>query len=169
MGTYLSSFSPSLSLSLSLSVSLCLSLSLLSLSLSLYLKFGAAHEKRYLMALGKEHRQFRGAFGRWRTAAIDRTTFQAFHGKWKVSLDTLKRSRRVRILRRMGTVSKSATFWQRKVWIQRHFIGEKLSCKFLARKSANFFAIFSATKMTSLPSHSLCTSLSLTERTSRTI
>ena len=78
-------------------------------------------------------------------------------------------------------------FWQRKVWTQRHFRGEKLRCKFLARKSAklfanfgvlarksaNFFANISATKVTSLSSislslsFSLYLSLSLTERTSR--
>ena len=61
------------------------------------------------------------------------------------------------------------------MWIQRHLRGEKLRCKFLAwksakllanlsvlaRKSANFFANFSATKVTSLPSISLSLSLSL--------
>ena len=73
--------------------------------------------------------------------------------------------------RRMGTVSKSATFWQRKVWTWRHSRGEKLRCKFWARKSANsspilrckflarksakLIANFSATKVTSLPSLSL--------------
>ena len=31
-------------------------------------------------------------------------------------------------------------FWQRKVWTQRHSRGEKLRCKFLARKSAKLFA-----------------------------
>ena len=81
-------------------------------------------------------------------------------------------------------------FWQRKVWIDSApFKREKLRCKFLARKSAKFFANtkvqifgkeiaklianFSATKVTSLPSLSLsvslCISLSLTECTSRTI
>ena len=58
-------------------------------------------------------------------------------------LTEVKRSRRVRILRRMRTVSESATSWQRKVWTQRHFRGEKLRCKFLARKSAKLFANFS--------------------------
>ena len=55
-------------------------------------------------------------------------------------------------------------FWQRKVWTQRPSRGEKLiiiRCKFLARKSTKFFANFSATKVTSLSSHSLSLSLSL--------
>ena len=70
-------------------------------------------------------------------------------------------------------------FWQRKVWTQRHLRGEKPRCKFLARKSAkffanfsvlarksaNFFANFSATKVTSLPSISLSLSLSLSHLT----
>ena len=82
-------------------------------------------------------------------------------------------------------------FWQQKVWTQRPSRGEKLRCIFLARKSAKFLANFSvfatkgakflanfsATKVTSLPSHSLSLSLSLSlylslslaERTSRTI
>ena len=36
-------------------------------------------------------------------------------------------------VRRMRTVSKSATFWQRKVWTQRHSKGEKLRCKFFGK------------------------------------
>ena len=42
-------------------------------------------------------------------------------------------------------------FWQRKVWIQRHSRGEKLRCKFMARKSAKLIANFSATMVTSPP------------------
>ena len=42
-------------------------------------------------------------------------------------LAEVKRSQRVRLLRRMRTVRKSATFWQRKVWTQRHFVGEKVT------------------------------------------
>ena len=42
--------------------------------------------------------------------------------------------------RRTRTVSKSATFWQRKVWTQRPSRGEKLRCRFLARKSAKLSA-----------------------------
>ena len=68
-------------------------------------------------------------------------------------------------------------FWhaQRKVWTQRHSREEKVRCKFLARKSAKLIATFSASKVTSFPSLPLCislslsVSLSLTERTSRTI
>ena len=68
-------------------------------------------------------------------------------------------------------------FWQRKEWTQRPSRGEKLRCKFLARKVQNslpilrwkflarkgekFIANFSATKVTSPPSHSLSLSLSL--------
>ena len=44
-----------------------------------------------------------------------------------------------------------------------------LRCTFLARRSAKLIANFSATMVTSLPSFSLCISLSLTECTSRTI
>ena len=65
--------------------------------------------------------------------------------------------------------------WQRKVWTQYPSRGEKLGCtffarkmqkssprcKFLARKGAKFIANFSATKSTSLPSHSLSLSVSL--------
>ena len=86
-------------------------------------------------------------------------------------------------------------FWQRKEWTQRPSKGEKLRCKFLARKSAKLFAKtkvdifgkkrckihrqfqlllrwrhFRLTLSLSLSlSLSLCISLSLTERTSRTI
>ena len=72
-------------------------------------------------------------------------------------------------------------FGQRKVWTQRYSRGEKLRCKFLARKSAILIANFSATMVTSLLSLSLSLSLSLcislslslslslTKRTSRTI
>ena len=42
--------------------------------------------------------------------------------------------------RRTRTVSKSASFWQRKVWSQRPSRGEKLRCNFLARKCAKLFA-----------------------------
>ena len=42
-------------------------------------------------------------------------------------------------------------------------------CKVLARKSAKLIANFSATKVTSLPSHCLSVFLSLTEPTSRTM
>ena len=68
-------------------------------------------------------------------------------------------------------------FWQRKVWTQCLSGGEKLRCKFLARKSAKSFvntkmqicgkesaklsANFSASEVTSLPSLSLSLSLSL--------
>ena len=69
----------------------------------------------------------------------------------------------------------AAMFLQRKLWTRRHLRGEKLRCKIfgkesaklfanfsiLARKSAKFFTTFSATKVTSLPSLSLCISLSL--------
>ena len=94
--------------------------------------------------------------------------------------------------RRMRTVPKSATFlatesvnsapfkkeercanfWQGKCKTLRES-SPILRCKFLARKSAKLIANFSATKVTSLPSISLslslCISLSLTKRTSRTI
>ena len=52
-------------------------------------------------------------------------------------------------------------FWQRNVWTHRHSKGKKLTCKFLARKSSKLIANFSAKMMTSLPSFSLCISLSL--------
>ena len=105
-------------------------------------------------------------------------------------LTEVKRSRRVRILRRMRTVSSSATFWQRKVWTQRHLIGKKLRCKFLARKVQNSSpipAFWQGKVQTSSPisallrwrhfrlslslslSLSLCISLSLTEHTELTI
>ena len=45
----------------------------------------------------------------------------------------------------------------------------RCTCTFLARRSAKLVANFSATMVTSLPSFSLCISLSLTECTSRTI
>ena len=52
--------------------------------------------------------------------------------------------------------------WQRKVWTQRHSRGEsEKEVQILAKKSAKLFANFSATKVTSLPSLSLCLSLSL--------
>ena len=86
--------------------------------------------------------------------------------------------------RRMGTVSKSATFLatesvnsapfktgETKVQVfgkekRKIFANTKdpVRCKFLARKSAKLNANFSATKVTSLPSLSLSVSLSLSHR-----
>ena len=91
--------------------------------------------------------------------------FQCFDPLSRSHLTEAKRRRR--ILRRMGTVSKSATFLATESVTQLHLRGEKLRCKFLARKSAKLIANFSATNVTSLPSVSV--SLSLTSRTSRTL
>ena len=62
---------------------------------------------------------------------------------------------------RMELFRRVQRFWQRKVWTQRHSRGEKLRCKFLARKSAKLTANSSATKITSLPSLSLSLSIYL--------